>query len=39
MLGQVWQGLSFGIGFYLVLAASIVLAAYGVGEYKRKTIG
>lgn len=39
MLGQVWQGLSFGIGFYLVLAASIVLAAYGVGEYQRKTIG
>jgi len=39
MLGQVWQGLSFGIGFYLVLASSIVLAAYGVGEYKRKTIG
>ncbi|MCC7681380.1 hypothetical protein [Janthinobacterium sp. FW305-128] len=39
MLGQVWQGLSFGIGFYLVLAASIVLAAYGIGEYKRKTIG
>lgn len=38
MLGQVWQGLSFGIGFYLVLAASIVLAAYGYGEYKRKSI-
>jgi len=35
MLGQVWQGLSFGIGFYLVLVSSIVLAAYGVGEYKR----
>jgi|GEM_PF-2532521 hypothetical protein len=35
MLGQVWQGLSFGIGFYLVLASSIVLAAYGYGEYKR----
>ncbi|MBR7633864.1 hypothetical protein [Janthinobacterium lividum] len=39
MLGQVWQGLSFGIGFYLVLASSIVLAAYGLGEYKRKTVG
>lgn len=39
MLGQVWQGLSFGIGFYLVLASSIILAAYGVSEYKRKTIG
>lgn len=38
MLGQVWQGLSFGIGFYLVLASSIVLAAYGVGEYKRKSV-
>ena len=38
MLGQVWQGMSFGIGFYLVLASSIVLAAYGYGEYKRKSI-
>ncbi|KAB8040136.1 hypothetical protein [Janthinobacterium aquaticum] len=38
MLGQVWQGLSFGIGFYLVIASSIVLAAYGYGEYKRKSI-
>ncbi|OBV37331.1 hypothetical protein [Janthinobacterium psychrotolerans] len=38
MLGQVWQGMSFGLGFYLVLASSIVLAAYGYGEFKRKSI-
>lgn len=38
MLGQVWQGLSFGLGFYLVIGSSIVLAAYGYGEYKRKSI-
>lgn len=38
MLGQVWQGMSFGIGFYLVLASSIVLAGFGYGEYKRKSI-
>ncbi|MGK5024777.1 hypothetical protein [Janthinobacterium sp. RB2R34] len=38
MLGQVWQGMSFGLGFYLVLASSIVLAGFGYGEYKRKCI-
>lgn len=38
MLGQVWQGMSFGLGFYLVLASSIVLAGFGYGEYKRKSI-
>ena len=38
MLGQVWQGMSFGLGFYLVLASSIVLASFGYGEYKRKSI-
>ena len=38
MLAQVWQGLSFGIGFYLVIAAAAVLAGFGYGEYKRKSI-
>jgi len=38
MLGQVWQGMSFGLGFYLVLASSIVLAAFGYGEFQRKRI-
>lgn len=38
MLAQVWQGLSFGIGFYLVIAAAAVLAGFGYGEFKRKSI-
>ena len=39
MLSQVWHSMSFGVGSYLLLASATVLAAYGYGEYKRKTIG
>lgn len=39
MLSQVWHSMSFGVGAYLLLASATVLAAYGYGEYKRKTIG
>ena len=39
MLSQVWHSMSFGVGSYLLLASATALAAYGYGEYKRKTIG
>lgn len=38
MLSQVWRSMSFGAGAYVLLAAAIALAAYGYGEYKRKSI-
>lgn len=39
MLAQVMHGLSLGLGFYVVLAASIALACFGYSEYRTKRHG